>query len=80
MTQFRRWGLVRDDPDYMAVAQKVHQLGLYRQAAESLGIAVPEVMRSSQLLDGQVWDGSDPVGYARSFSLNALADSTAVGL
>lgn len=80
MTQFRRWGLLRDDPDYVAVAQQVHQLGLYRQAAESLGIAVPEVMRSSQLLDGQVWDGSDPVGYARSFSLNALADSTAVGL
>ena len=80
MTQFRRWGLLRDDPDYLAVAQQVHQLGLYRQAAESLGIAVPEVMRSSQLLDGQVWDGSDPVGYARSFSLNALADSTAVGL
>jgi ABC-type nitrate/sulfonate/bicarbonate transport system substrate-binding protein len=80
MTQFRRWGLLRDDPDYLAVAQQVHQLGLYRQAAESLGIAVPEVMRSSQLLDGQVWDGSDPVGYARSFSLNALADSTAVSL
>ncbi len=80
MTQFRRWGLLRDDPDYLAVAQQVHQLGLYRQAAESLGIAVPEVMRSSQLLDGQVWDGSDPVGYARSFSLNALADSTAVDL
>ena len=80
MTQFRRWGLLRDDPDYLAVAQQVHQLGLYRQAAESLGIAVPEVMRSSQLLDGQVWDGSDPVGYARSFSLNALSDSTAVGL
>nr|WP_298172152.1 CmpA/NrtA family ABC transporter substrate-binding protein [uncultured Pseudomonas sp.] len=80
MTQFRRWGLLRDDPDYLAVAQQVHQLGLYRQAAESLGIAIPEVMRSSQLLDGQAWDGSDPVGYARSFRLNALADSTAVDL
>ncbi len=80
ITQFRRWGLLRDDPDYLAVAQQVHQLGLYRQAAESLGIAVPEVMRSSQLLDGQVWDGSDPAGYARSFRLNALADSIAVGL
>ena len=80
MTQFRRWGLLRDDPDYLAVAQQVHQLELYRQAAEALGISVPEVMRSSCLLDGQVWDGSDPVGYARSFSLNALADSSAVSL
>ncbi len=80
MTQFRRWGLLRDDPDYLAVAQQVHQLELYRQAAEALGISVPEVMRSSCLLDGRVWDGSDPVGYARSFSLNALADSSAVSL
>jgi two-component system, oxyanion-binding sensor len=80
MTQFRRWGLLRDDPDYLAVAQQVHQLGLYRQAAQALGVDAPEVMRSSQLLDGQIWDGSDPAGYARSFRLNAMADSTAVGL
>jgi nitrate/nitrite transport system substrate-binding protein len=75
MTQFRRWGLLREDPDYLAVARQVQQLDLYRQAAEALGIAVPSEMRSSQLLDGQVWDGSDPAGYARSFALHALADA-----
>ena len=74
MTQFRRWGLLRDDPDYLAVARQVQQLELYRQAAEALGIDVPSEMRSSQLLDGQVWDGNDPAGYARSFALHALAD------
>jgi nitrate/nitrite transport system substrate-binding protein len=31
-------------------------------------------MRSSQLLDGKIWDGSDPAGYARSFKLHALSD------
>jgi hypothetical protein len=30
-------------------------------------------MRSSQLIDGKIWDGSDPGGYARSFRLHALA-------
>ena len=75
MTQFRRWGLLREDPDYLAIASQVQQLTLYRQAAEALGIEVPNDMRSSQLLDGQVWDGSNPAGYARSFALHALADA-----
>ncbi|NMX63068.1 ABC transporter substrate-binding protein [Pseudomonas sp. WS 5059] len=75
MTQFRRWGLLREDPDYLAVARQVQQLDLYRQAASAVGVAAMDTqMRSSQLIDGKVWDGSDPAGYARSFRLNALAD------
>jgi ABC-type nitrate/sulfonate/bicarbonate transport system substrate-binding protein len=77
MTQFRRWGLLREDPDYLAVATQVQQLQLYGQAAAAVGVAVPaSAMRSSQLIDGKVWDGSDPAAYARSFKLHALADST----
>lgn len=74
MTQFRRWGLLREDPDYLAVASRVQQLALYRQAADALGIATPATpMRSSQLIDGKIWDGSDPKAYARGFKLHALA-------
>ncbi|SFX02692.1 nitrate/nitrite transport system substrate-binding protein [Pseudomonas sp. NFR02] len=77
MTQFRRWGLLREDPDYLGVARQVQQLALYRQAAEALGITAGDSdMRRSQLLDGKTWDGSDPAGYARSFHLHALADDT----
>jgi nitrate/nitrite transport system substrate-binding protein len=77
MTQFRRWGLLREDPDYLGVARQVQQLALYRQAADALGIAAhSQDMRSSQLIDGKVWDGSDPGGYARSFRLHAIADHT----
>ena len=72
MTQFRRWGLLKDDPDYLGVARQIHQLDLYRQAAGALGIAVPsKPMRSSTLLDGKVWDGSDPAAYASSFAIHA---------
>jgi nitrate/nitrite transport system substrate-binding protein len=39
MTQFRRWGLLREDPDYLGVARQVQQLALYRQAADALGVA-----------------------------------------
>ena len=76
MTQFRRWGLLREDPDYLGIATQVQQLKLYSQAAAAVGVAVPEsAMRSSQLIDGKVWDGSDPTAYAHSFKLHALADA-----
>jgi nitrate/nitrite transport system substrate-binding protein len=79
MTQFRRWGLLREDPDYLGVAKTVQQLDVYREAATALGINVPDSpMRSSQLIDGKIWDGSDPAGYARSFKLHALADAAPV--
>ncbi|TMU72774.1 ABC transporter substrate-binding protein [Pseudomonas fluorescens] len=79
MTQFRRWGLLREDPDYLAVALQVQQLDIYRDAATAVGVAAWGTdMRSSQLLDGKVWDGSDPAAYARSFKLHALNDDVAL--
>jgi len=80
MTQFRRWGLLRGDPDYLGIARQVQQLDLYRQAAKALNIRIPAEQRSATLLDGKTWDGSDPAGYARGFTLHALADSDAVAL
>lgn len=76
MTQFRRWGLLRNDPDYMGVARQVQQLSLYGEAAARVGVEVPDQpLRSATLIDGRVWDGQDPAGYARSFTLHALADA-----
>ena len=75
MTQFRRWGLLREDVDYLGIARQVQQLDLYREAARAVGVSVPSAeMRASILIDGRRWDGSDPAGYARSFNLNALAE------
>jgi nitrate/nitrite transport system substrate-binding protein len=79
MTQFRRWGLLREDPDYLAVARQVQQLDLYRDAATAVGVAAWGTdMRSSQLLDGKIWDASDPAAYARSFKLHAMSDDSAL--
>jgi nitrate/nitrite transport system substrate-binding protein len=68
MTQHRRWGLLREDPDYLAVAARVNRVGLYREAAEMAGVAVPAgLLRSSVLMDGRVWNGSDPLAYISAF-------------
>lgn len=72
MTQLRRWGLLKDDPDYRAVAAQVHRIALYRDGALRAEVPVPEALtRSSTLIDGVVWDGSDPAGYAASFAIRA---------
>ena len=71
-TQFKRWGLLKDDPDYLVVASRINQIELYEQAASQLKIAIPgDVMRSSTLMDGKIWDGKDPQKYADSFQINA---------
>jgi len=70
MTQHKRWGLLKTDPDYLAVAKKVNRTDLYREAAGAMGISVPkDDMRSSKLIDGVVWDGKDPKAYAASFKV-----------
>jgi len=61
MTQHRRWGLLQDDPDYLALARRVNRIDLYREAAERTGTALPTTaMRTSTMIDGRVWNGSDP--------------------
>ncbi|MDR3411143.1 MAG: CmpA/NrtA family ABC transporter substrate-binding protein [Formivibrio sp.] len=72
LTQHKRWGLLKSDPDYLGVAKQINKTDLYSQAATALNIPVPkDAMRKSTLIDGVVWDGSDPVTYAASFKLKA---------
>jgi nitrate/nitrite transport system substrate-binding protein len=72
LTQHKRWGLLKSDPDYLGIAQKVNQIKLYSEAASQLGISVPkDPMRSSKLIDGVVWDGKDPKAYAAGFKVKA---------
>jgi nitrate/nitrite transport system substrate-binding protein len=72
MTQHRRWGLVKDDPDYLAVAQKVNRIDIFKQAAAATNTPVPsDAMRTSKLIDGVVWDGKNPKAYAASFKVRA---------
>ncbi len=70
LTQHRRWGLLKEDPDYLAVAKQVNAIDIYKQAAAAAKVALPKSdMRSSKLMDGVVWDGSKPKEYAASFKI-----------
>ncbi|MBV8030132.1 MAG: ABC transporter substrate-binding protein [Betaproteobacteria bacterium] len=70
MTQHRRWGLLKEDPDYLAVAKKVNRIDVYKQAAELTKTPLPkEPFRTAKLIDGVVWDAKSAKTYASSFKI-----------
>ena len=74
LTQHKRWGLLKEHPDYLAVAKQINQIDLYKEAAAQLKVSVPkDPMRSSKLIDGVVWDGKDPKKYADGFKVRGQA-------
>jgi nitrate/nitrite transport system substrate-binding protein len=72
LTQHKRWGLLKDHPDYLGVAKQINRIDLYKDVATAMKISVPkDPLRSSKLIDGTVWDGKNPAKYADSFKLHA---------
>lgn len=72
LTQHKRWGLLKEHPDYLAVAQKVNRIDIYKQAASAAGVALPKSeTRGATLIDGVVWDPSQPKAYADGFKIHA---------
>ncbi len=72
LTQHKRWGLLKEHPDYLGVATQINQIGIYKQVASALNVPVPkDVLRTSKLMDGVVWDGKDPRKYADGFAIKA---------
>ena len=70
LTQHKRWGLLKEHPNYLEVVKKVNNIELYKQAATAANVPIPKSdMRSSKLFDGKVWNGQDPKAYADSFKV-----------
>jgi nitrate/nitrite transport system substrate-binding protein len=74
LTQHKRWGLIKEHPNYLTVAQQINQTALYKEVASAMKISVPKSdLRTSKLIDGVVWDGKDPAKYADGFKIRAGA-------
>jgi nitrate/nitrite transport system substrate-binding protein len=70
LTQHKRWGLIKEHPNYLEVAKQINQVDLYKQAASALKVNIPkDMLRTSKLIDGVVWDGKDPAKYADGFKV-----------
>jgi nitrate/nitrite transport system substrate-binding protein len=72
LTQHKRWGLIKDHPDYLGIAKQINHIDIYKDAAAASKTPVPkDVMRTSKMIDGVVWDGKDPKKYADGFKIKA---------
>ena len=72
MTQHKRWGLMKEHVDYLAVAKQVNRVDIYKQAAAAAKVNVPKSeMRNSKMIDGITWDGTNPAKYADGFKIKA---------
>jgi nitrate/nitrite transport system substrate-binding protein len=74
LTQHKRWGLLKEHPDYMGIAKAINKIDIYKQAATAAKVAIPKSdLRSSKLIDGVTWDGSNPRAYADGFKIKGGA-------
>lgn len=72
LTQHKRWGLIKDHPNYNETAKQITQTEIYKQAATAAKAPIPSSnIRTSKLVDGVIWDGKDPAKYADSFKIKA---------
>ncbi|WCM24509.1 ABC transporter substrate-binding protein [Paraburkholderia bryophila] len=71
LTQFERWGMIDARTDYDAIAARINQTQLYREAATRMNVAVPgDDVAQRVLIDGKVWGRDTPsAAYASSFPI-----------
>jgi len=76
LTQFRRWGMVKEPPDYKGLVDRVHRPDIFREVAKEMGIETPrEDMRKETLFDGVTFDPAKPEEYAKGFPVHTMAAS-----
>ena len=74
LSQFRRWGMLKEAPDYKGIVDRVHRADIYREVAREMKLEAPrEDMKKETLWDGVAFDPADPEKYARSFPIHSMA-------
>jgi nitrate/nitrite transport system substrate-binding protein len=74
LSQFRRWGMVKEPPDYKGIVDRVHRPDIFREVAKETGVEAPrEDMKKETFWDGVTFDPAEPEKYAKSFPVNSMA-------
>jgi nitrate/nitrite transport system substrate-binding protein len=76
LTQHKRWGLLKDHPDYLAVAKQINQIDLYKQAATAAKSRAqgPDAQQQADRRRGLGRQGPE-AKYADGFKIKAPARS-----
>jgi nitrate/nitrite transport system substrate-binding protein len=74
LSQFRRWGMVKEEVDYAGFVNRVHRPDLFREVAKETGIEAPGVdMKTETLFDAIEFDPAQPESYVRMFAVHNLS-------
>ena len=74
LTQFRRWGMVKEPPDYKGLVDRVHRPDIFREVAKGMGVETPrEDMKKETLFDGITFDPAEPEKYAKGFAVHSMS-------
>ena len=73
LSQFRRWGMVKEAPDYAAISKRVIRQDIYLEAMKDMGVA-PKAkdMEPLKFFDG-TFDPNQAEKYALSFPIHSRA-------
>ncbi|RPH38856.1 MAG: nitrate ABC transporter substrate-binding protein, partial [Planctomycetota bacterium] len=73
MSQYRRWGMLDEAPDYAGIAKKVMRGDLYEEAMKEIGyVHGGPSMEPEKFFDGAVFDPSKPEEFARGFAVGSV--------
>src|SRR5437870_36574 len=74
LSQFRRWGMVKEPPDYKGLVDRVHRADIFREVAQEMSVEMPrDDMKKETLFDGVTFDPADPEKYAKGFAVHSMA-------
>jgi nitrate/nitrite transport system substrate-binding protein len=74
LSQFRRWGMTKDTPDYQGVVKRVLRPDIYVEAMKEISVT-PKTADLQRVTfgDGTTFDAGDPEKYARSFAIHNMS-------
>jgi nitrate/nitrite transport system substrate-binding protein len=72
ISQFRRWGMVKETPDYQGVVKRVLRPDIYLEAMKEINVT-PKIADLQKITfgDGTTFDARDPEGYPTSFAIHS---------
>ena len=73
MTQMKRWGHLKGEVNYKAVAEQVYRAADCDRIAKELGYPTHQGTMAKHTIMGREFDASQPDAYVRSFSIHSMA-------
>lgn len=69
LTQMKRWGYIKQDVDYKAIAEEVYLATRAGEVMAEMGVAVPKTTYKSYSIMGKTFDPAKPEAYVKSFAI-----------